>query len=86
MPGIAPLSVYRKIAESERDTSRGDVARELSIAITHLEDAELRIARANVLASRQHRADATQVLDRATESIADETLGPEVEPTATKED
>ena len=79
MVATTTLSVYRKVLDAERAQARSDAARELSIAITHLEDAELRIARANVLASRQHRSDAAQALDKATDQIAEQTLEPEKE-------
>jgi len=43
----------RRVVQEMRDASRADVARELSIAITHLEDAEMRLVRADIRQKRQ---------------------------------
>ena len=73
--GSADVGVIRRIrhaAEADRRGSRPDVGRELSIAITALEDAEMRMARALVRASR-HQADAETAIEKVPEEIlADE--------------
>lgn len=60
----------RRDVENERSAARSDVARELSIAITHLEDAEMRLARA-VLRANRHPADAVNAVDKATTELLD---------------
>lgn len=81
------LRKIRREVEIARNGSRGDVARELSLAITHLEDAEMRLTRALVRQSR-HQADAAAALDKLDDALLAEedtpAETPEVEDGETK--
>lgn len=61
--GIGQIRAVRRNAEAVRGGLRSDVARELSLAITHLEDAEMRLTRALVRDTR-HQADAAAAIDK----------------------
>lgn len=76
----------RREVEGVRAIARPDVARELSIAITALEDAEMRLVRAEALATRRHPADAAGHADAQAlgEKLLDPTVGTEEE-TGTQE-
>ena len=69
------LRKIRREVEVARNGSRGDVARELSLAITHLEDAEMRLTRALVRQSR-HQADAAAAVDKLADDLVDENETP----------
>lgn len=72
--GAADVGVIRRIRraiEADRGGSRPDVARELSIAITSLEDAEMRLTRALIRASR-HAGDGDQAVDNVGDQLLDE--------------
>jgi hypothetical protein len=73
-----PIKQTRRAADELRRGSRPDVARELSIAITHLEDAEMRLARAAVRASR-YPADGENAIDATEEAIVETTIDPEAQ-------
>jgi hypothetical protein len=74
------LRKIRREVEVARGGSRGDVARELSLAITHLEDAEMRLTRALVRQSR-HKADAENAVDQLDDDLlAEEDTEPETAP------
>jgi hypothetical protein len=69
----------RREVEQARRGSRADIARELSLAITALEDAEMRLTRALVRQSK-HAADGDRAVDTLWEQLlADEDI-PEDEP------
>ena len=70
---INALRRIRLEAEVDRKNSRADVARELSIAITSLEDAELRLRRARVRLQRNPH-DAEQAVAAATDELIEEQL------------
>lgn len=58
----------RREVEQARQGSRADIARELSLAITSLEDAEMRLTRALVRQAR-HAADGDQAVDKLWEQL-----------------
>jgi len=68
---IEGLRKIRREVVTARNGSRGDIARELSLAITHLEDAETRLIRALVRQSR-HQADAAAAVDKLDDALLTE--------------
>ena len=75
--GIGQIREVRRNAEAVRGGLRSDVARELSLAITHLEDAEMRLTRALIRQSR-HQADAAAAIEKIEDALlAEEDTAPE---------
>ena len=74
----------RREIEDARKGSRADIARELSLAITHLEDAEMRLTRALVRQSR-HAADADVAINNLDEELLAEADSQIEEPEPEKE-
>jgi hypothetical protein len=84
--GAADIGVLRRIRqaiERDRGGARPDVARELSIAVTAIEDAEMRLTRALVRQGR-HKADAENAIEKIADQLVDPAVA-EVEETTEQE-